>query len=111
MLVANDRFYVIDAEFAGKGTRAYDLATFLFETSVGKGPYLSPARAHAIRSECVDLVGQGGLLLCTTARMLDLLGFGSEHWPDKIPDVALRCDRYLDGLGVPRARTPSREGT
>lgn len=100
VLVAADKPYLIDAEFAGKGTRAYDLATFFFETSVGDGPWLSGARADEIQAECISLIGREGLLVCVTARLLDWLGFGFDHWPAKLPAAVARCHAFLDGLGA-----------
>lgn len=99
MIVRDGQPYLVDAAHAGKGTRAYDLATLLMETSVG-GDYTAPSDSDRRRLEdvCVGLVGRNGLLLCIACRMMLLLVFGGDHWGDHIPPMVARCEAFLDDL-------------
>lgn len=102
VLVRDGTPYLIDAGHAGKGTRAYDLATLLMEVTVG-GDWVDPSGedARRLRDECLALVGRSGLLVCTAARMLDLLVFGLDHWPaGRVPACVARCQAFLDSLSV-----------
>ena len=77
MLVRGDQPYLVNAAHAGKGTRVYDLATLLMETTVG-GDYTAPSIAdrHRLERECVAIVGDLGFLVCVACRMMHLLVFG-----------------------------------
>lgn len=99
MIVRDDRVYLVDAAQAGKGTRAYDLATLLMETTVG-GDYTTPALSdrRRLEQECVAIVGRPGLLICIACRMILLLVFGGDHWGDHIPPMVAGCETFLDGL-------------
>jgi aminoglycoside phosphotransferase (APT) family kinase protein len=99
VLVRQGTAYLIDAEYAGKGTRAYDLATLLMESSIGGDPGRpSAANARGLERECLALVGRSGLRLCVAARMLDLLAFGLDHWAADVPSCVARCHAFLDWL-------------
>lgn len=99
MIVREGRPYLVDAAHAGKGTRAYDLATLLMETTVG-GDYGAPSLRdrRRLEEECAAVVGHEGVLLCVACRMILLLVFGSDHWGDHIPAMVTRCDAFLDDL-------------
>lgn len=91
---------VVDAEFSGKGTRAYDLATLLVDSAI----QVQPPDARIIgrlRDECLGLVGSRGLLLCASTRLVGLAAWGFDHWPADLPAFAGRCDGLLDSLGAP----------
>lgn len=91
--------FLVDAAHAGKGTRAYDLATLLFETSVG-GDYVPPSHDLARRLErlAVECVGRDGFLVCVACRVMHLLVFGGVNWADDVPATVRRCHEFLDGL-------------
>jgi hypothetical protein len=91
--------HVIDAEFAGSGTRAYDLATLLVDSALPVNPS-DPRILERLRDECLDLVGPHGLLLCASARIVGLAAWGFDHWPADLQSFAGRCDRLLDSLGA-----------
>ena len=99
MLVRDDQPYIIDTAHAGKGTRAYDLATLLMETTVG-GDYtpLALPDQRRLERECVALVGRHGFLVCVACRIMHLLVFGGVHWDDQVPRVVAKCDAFLDSL-------------
>ena len=99
MLVRDDIPYLVDAAHAGKGTRAYDLATLLMETTVG-GDYTPPTLAdqRRLERECVALVGRLGFLVCVACRIMHLLVFGEVHWDEQVPRAVARCDAFLDSL-------------
>lgn len=99
MIVRDGQPYLVDAAHAGKGTRAYDLATLLMETTVG-GDYSAPSLRdrRRLEEECVAIVGREGLLLCVACRMILLLVFGGDHWGDHIPPMVTRCDSFLDDV-------------
>jgi len=92
--------YLIDAEFAGKGTRAYDLATLLVETRVDD-PHRDARTVRRLRDECVGLVGSPGLLLCASTRIVLLAAWGFDHWPADLATFAAQCEELLDSLGEP----------
>src|SRR6185503_13063659 len=69
MLVADGALRIIDTAHIGKGTRAYDLACLLLETTVEDGwadPTIDPRR---LEDECLALVGPAGLRVCLVGRM------------------------------------------
>lgn len=98
-VVRDGRPYIVDAAHAGKGTRAYDLATLLFETSVG-GDYVAPGPQLARRLEqlAVACVGREGFLVCLACRVMHLLVFGGVNWSSDLPIVVRRCEKFLDSL-------------
>lgn len=91
---------VVDAEFSGKGTRAYDLATLLVDSALPVHPS-DPRIIGRLRDECLELVGVRGLLLCASTRIVGLAAWGFDHWPADLPAFAGRCDGLLDWLGAP----------
>jgi hypothetical protein len=99
MLVRDDVPYVVDTAYAGKGTRAYDLATLLMETTVG-GDYTPPSLPdqRRLERECVRLVGRQGFLVCVACRIMGLLVFGWVHWDDQVPGAVAKCNAFLDSL-------------
>jgi aminoglycoside phosphotransferase (APT) family kinase protein len=99
MLVRDDVPYVVDTAHAGKGTRAYDLATLLMETTVG-GDYTPPSLSdqRRLKRECVALVGRDGFLVCVACRIMHLLVFGGVHWDEHVPRAVAKCNAFLDGL-------------
>jgi hypothetical protein len=99
MLVRDDVPYLVDTAHAGKGTRAYDLATLLMETTVG-GDYTPPSLPdrRRLERECVRLVGRRGFLVCVACRIMHLLVFGGVHWDEKVPQAVAKCNAFLDGL-------------
>lgn len=96
MFVADGSLRIIDTAHVGKGTRAYDLASLLLETTVGGGwadPAIEPKR---LEDECLSIAGPAGLHVCLAARMLYLLVFG-ESWRDDDPSsLVARCGSFLD---------------
>jgi len=89
--------YLVDAAHAGRGTRLYDLASLLLETTV-EGMWVDGSLGPRLQAECVALAGFAALSVCVAGRMLHLLAFG-EPWSDSelIPLVAA-CDRFVDDL-------------
>jgi hypothetical protein len=96
MLVADGALRFIDAAHIGKGTRAYDLACLLLETTIENGwadPRLDPQR---IESECLSIVGEAELRVCLVGRMLHYLVFG-ESWNDYDPsDLVAKCGSFIE---------------
>jgi aminoglycoside phosphotransferase (APT) family kinase protein len=103
MIVRGSQPYLLDAAHAGKGTRAYDLATLLMETTVG-GEYVAPSleMQHQLERECVAIVGRLGFLVCVACRIMHLLVFGGVNWSDEVPGAVSKCDAFLDGLDATR---------
>ena len=99
MLVRDDVPYVVDTAHAGKGTRAYDLATLLMETTVG-GDHTPPSLVdqRRLERECVALVGREGFLVCVACRIMHLLVFGGVHRDEHVPRAVAGCNAFLDGL-------------
>jgi len=99
MLVRDDVPYLVDTAHAGKGTRAYDLATLLMEMTVG-GDYTPPSLPdrRRLERECVRLVGRQGFLVCVACRIMHLLVFGGVHWDEQVPGTVAKCNAFLDGL-------------
>ncbi len=97
-MIQRDRdLYLVDAAHAGKGTRFYDLASLLLETTVER-MWADGSLGPRLREECVAMAGPATLTVCVAGRMLHLLAFG-EPWSDSelIPLVAA-CDRFVDDL-------------
>ena len=96
MLVADGALRIIDTAHVGKGTRAYDLACLLLETTIENGwadPTLDPQR---IESECLSIVGEAELRVCLVGRMLHYLVFG-DSWNDYDPsDLVAKCGSFIE---------------
>lgn len=99
MLIRDEQPYLVDVAHAGKGTRAYDLATLLMETTVG-GDYTAPSIAdqRRLERECVAIVGRFGFLICIACRMMLLLVFGGVQWDEHVPRMVGKCNAFLDSL-------------
>jgi hypothetical protein len=99
VLVRDGQPYLVDAAHAGKGTRAYDLATLLIETTVG-GDYAAPSTSdqRRLERECVAIVGRLGCLVCVGCRIIHLLVFGGVHWGEEVPRTVTKCHAFLDSL-------------
>ena len=90
MLVSDGSLRIIDTAHVGKGTRAYDLACLLLETTVEDGwadPTDDPRR---VESECLAIVGPAELRVCIVGRMLHYLVFG-DSWRDYDPISMCSC--------------------
>ena len=96
MLVADGSVRIIDAAHVGKGTRAYDLACLLLETTTEDGwadPTIDPQR---VESECLSIVGEAELRVCLVGRMLHYLVFG-DSWNDYDPsDLVAKCGSFIE---------------
>ena len=96
MLVADGSLRVIDTAHVGKGTRAYDLACLLLETTIEDGwadPAVDPRR---VESECLSIIGGAGLRVCLVGRMLHYLVFG-DSWQDYDPsDLVAKCGSFIE---------------
>lgn len=98
MLLAHGTAFVVDADFAGKGTRAYDLATLLLTVATDGLAAPGATVVERLRSECERLVGADGLRLCVAARMIGVVVFGFDHWPEGVDGYIGRCHAFLDVL-------------
>ena len=96
MLVSNGALRIIDTAHVGKGTRAYDLACLLLETTIEDGwadPTVDPQR---VESECLSIIGGAGLRVCLVGRMLHYLVFG-DSWQDHDPsDLVAKCGSFIE---------------
>ncbi len=96
MLVSDGSLRIIDTGHVGKGTRAYDLACLLLETTVEDGwahPTIDP---RLVEDECLSIVGPVGLRVCLVGRMLHYLVFGDE-WRNYDPsDLVLKCGSFIE---------------
>ena len=96
MLESGGSLRIIDAAHVGKGTRAYDLACLLLETTVEDGwadPTVDPRR---LEDACLALVGPTGLRVCLVGRMLHYLVFG-ESWRDDDPsELVAKCGSFVE---------------
>ena len=103
ILIQRGRPVFVDAEHAGRGTRAYDLATLIYEANVG-GEHGTPPDEITTRyvDEGMRLVGKEGFVHCVTSSMIEFIGFGFEHWADDVAGHVAKCEAFLDRLGVPR---------
>jgi Phosphotransferase enzyme family len=103
MVVRDGQPYLLDTAHAGKGTRAYDLATLLMETAVG-GDYVAPSMEdqRRLERESVAIVGRPGFLVCVACRIMHLLVFGDVNWSDDVPRVVAKCCSFLDSLAAVR---------
>jgi len=96
MLESGGSLRIIDAAHLGRGTRAYDLACLLLETTVEDGwadPTVDPRR---LEDACLALVGPAGLRVCLVGRMLHYLVFG-ESWRDDDPsELVAKCGSFVE---------------
>jgi hypothetical protein len=96
MLVADGSLRIIDTAHLGRGTRAYDLACLLLETTVEDGwahPRIDPRR---LEDACLALVGPTGLRVCLVGRMLHYIVFG-ESWSDYDPsELVAKCGSFIE---------------
>ena len=100
IVVRGGQPFLLDAAHAGRGTRAYDLATLLMETSVG-GDYVAPSDdvRRRLEDEGVAVAGRGAFLVCVVCRIMHLLVFGGVNWSADVPAAVHRCHAFLDQLG------------
>jgi hypothetical protein len=69
VLLRDGTCYIIDADHAGRGSRAIDLAELLTSATIGRySPELLPSDARRIEEECVELVSSPGLHLSSRPR-------------------------------------------
>ncbi len=100
MLVADGSLRIIDTAHLGKGTRAYDLACLLLETTVEHGWADPTIDARRLEDACLALVGPAGLRVCLVGRMLHYLVFG-ESWRDHDPSgLAAKCGSFIERYGA-----------
>jgi len=96
MLVSNGSLRIIDTAHVGKGTRAYDLACLLLETTIEDGwadPTVDPLR---VESECLSIIGSAELRVCLVGRMLHYLVFG-DSWRDYDPTMLVaKCGSFIE---------------
>jgi aminoglycoside phosphotransferase (APT) family kinase protein len=96
ILVDDGSLRIIDTAHVGKGTRAYDLACLLLETTIEDGwadPRLDPQR---VESECLSIIGEAQLRVCLVGRMLHYLVFG-DSWRDYDPsDLVAKCGSFIE---------------
>jgi hypothetical protein len=96
MLVADDSLRIIDTAHVGKGTRAYDLACLLLETTVENGWADPDSDPRRVEEECLSIVGPAGLRVCLVGRMLHYIVFGNE-WRDYDPsDLVAKCGSFIE---------------
>lgn len=97
VIVRDGSPYLVDAAHAGKGTRAYDLATLIIDHAAD----LSRGARRRVADECRSVIGTEGLLLCVAARMIVLMEWGLRHWPTtEIPRAVARCEEVIAELGA-----------
>jgi hypothetical protein len=96
MLVSDGSLRVIDTAHVGKGTRAYDLACLMLETTIEDGwadPGLDPKR---VEDECLSIISEAELRICLVGRMLHYLVFG-DSWRDHDPsDLVAKCGSFIE---------------
>jgi aminoglycoside phosphotransferase (APT) family kinase protein len=101
MLLSEGSLRIIDTAHLGKGTRAYDLAALLLETTVEDrwlDPEIGPRR---LEEECLSIIGRSGLLLCLVGRMLHLLAFGDDWERHDLSRLAARCGSFIERYETP----------
>jgi hypothetical protein len=96
MLVADGSLRIVDTAHVGKGTRAYDLACLLLETTV-EGRWTSPTiDPERLESQCLSIIGPAGLYVCLVGRMLHYLVFG-DNWRTEDPSsLVARCGSFIE---------------
>ena len=96
MLVADGSLRIIDTAHLGRGTRAYDLACLLLETTVEDGWADATIDRRRLEDACLALVGPAGLCVCLIGRMLHYLVFG-ERWRDQDPsELVVKCGSFIE---------------
>jgi len=96
MLVTDGSLRIIDTAHVGKGTRAYDLACLLLETTVEDGWAHPTTDPRLVEDECLSIVGPAELRVCLVGRMLHFLVFGDE-WRDYDPsNLVLKCGSFIE---------------
>jgi hypothetical protein len=104
VVVRNGEPWLVDAAHAGKGTRVYDLATLLFETSVGGDSVApEPTVQRRLERQCLDIGGKNVFLVTLACRIMHLLVFGGVQWSEDVPRTVARCFEFLDALEVMKA--------
>jgi aminoglycoside phosphotransferase (APT) family kinase protein len=87
---------IIDTAHLGRGTRAYDLACLLLETTVEDGWADADLDPRRVEDECISIVGPAGLRVCLVGRMLHYLVFGDD-WRDYDPsDLVAKCGSFIE---------------
>jgi aminoglycoside phosphotransferase (APT) family kinase protein len=89
--------YLIDAEYAGKGTRAYDLATLLVHAATNDPP-ASAEVIERLSRECVAIAGRSAAIACVATRIMGLVDFGLDHWSKDVPSFIARSDAFVREL-------------
>lgn len=99
MLIHGSELCVIDAGYAGKGNRTYDIVSLLVETSVdGQWADRTGADQRRLLSECLATADLATVLVCVAARIMHLIVFG-DRWREEDPAPrARRCMAFLDEL-------------
>ena len=72
---------ILDMEQAGRGTRAYDLAT-LFMVTRWPGEELDEDLQNRVRRAGEEVAGEAVFRLCLLSIVLDWTRFGTSHWPE-----------------------------
>ncbi len=100
VLVRGGTAHLIDAAHAGRGTRAYDLASLLVGAAADDAwADSSIGSRQRLETECRTLVGADGLLVCVAARLIVFLEWGLRHWsPAGIQDKVARSEALLEEL-------------
>ena len=96
MLVSDGALRIIDTAHVGKGTRAYDLACLLLETTVEDGWADPDTDPRNVESECLSIVGQAGLRVCLVARILHYLVFGDDWRAYDPSDLVAKCGSFIE---------------
>jgi len=96
-IISGERAWLIDAEYAGKGSRSYDLATLLVHAGTG-ALGASPKTMARLRDECVRIAGEGAARLGVAVRIIGLVDFGSTHWPEGLPSFAAGASTFLESF-------------
>ena len=96
MLVADGSLRIIDTAHVSKGTRAYDLACLLLETTIEEGWADQKVDPQRVEGECLSIIGAAGLRVCPVGRMLHYLVFG-DGWRDHDPsDLVAKCGSFIE---------------
>jgi Phosphotransferase enzyme family len=96
MLVTGGSLRIIDTAHVGKGTRGYDLACLLLETTIEDGWADPKADPEDVERECLSVFGPAGLRVSVVGRMLHYLVFG-DTWRDYDPsDLVAKCGSFIE---------------